>query len=628
MNLDRFSFILGVTGHIDLIPEETPVLIEKTREVLKSLQRVLPQSPIAVLTALADGADQLAAQEAVKLGFPIIALIPMPYAEYRKTIRNQEVFNALWTQTSLRLELPLGEFSAADTNSQEERDKQQYAMLGAVLTRYCHLLLAYWDSSDPWEKRDDSSRHAGLGGTAHVIHMMQTGRMSKDIQKIPFYGWLDRKSLTGYQGRPVIHATCNRVRTGKVSTNDPGTLRVFMPGHEAPQGPSTLAEVEKLFSVQQEWRDLDLANRDISSSKLAPADLDKCAGYLMSDSQVQTLPNDGKGATALRGLFATCDAMALINQSKILKSQIAMVIALPLGVFMFELYTHIFPHSVPALAGYALVLLVSLSFYISVVAKQRWQNKYQDFRALAEALRVQLYWAVGGIADPVIDRYLNNHSGALRWLRSALRGASLHALALVLVSNRPDRELVRSGWVVDQKRYFIADTNSTAHVLPEQSQSSAGKIGHTLRAALSRVPAKPPGGKAEFHELCYLAFKSRATVAYSLVILATLGLFVPELMHLLHDDPALKYWAVSIAVLSAIAAALTIFAEQRAFEDHAHEYARMGQLFALAERKLNEAGTDEKFQSIMRELGEEALAENASWLLLHRKRPIEVIKGG
>ena len=40
-----------------------------------------------------------------------------------------------------------------------------------------------------------------------------------------------------------------------------------------------------------------------------------------------------------------------------------------------------------------------------------WQNRFQDYRALAEGLRVQLYWAIGALPAAVPDYYLRKQVG-------------------------------------------------------------------------------------------------------------------------------------------------------------------------------------------------------------------------
>ena len=112
-----------------------------------------------VLTALADGADQLVADEASKLGIKIIAVAPMPVERYRETINDRDEFNRHWENAALRLVLP-------DVPGDEDNfNVRQYEQLGVLLGRRSHLLLAIWDGEGP----------SGDGGTGAVARMRLMG---------------------------------------------------------------------------------------------------------------------------------------------------------------------------------------------------------------------------------------------------------------------------------------------------------------------------------------------------------------------------------------------------------------------------------------------------------------------
>ncbi len=87
---------------------------------------------------------------------------------------------------------------------------------------------------------------------------------------------------------------------------------------------------------------------------------------------------------------------------------------------------------------------------IRAFRRREWQNRFQDYRALAEAMRVQLFW--GLVAPPIAasDNYLRKQSGDLGWIRLALRGPALWAAALALTLEGPQCEIVRRGWIKDQ----------------------------------------------------------------------------------------------------------------------------------------------------------------------------------
>jgi hypothetical protein len=77
------------------------------------------------------------------------------------------------------------------------------------------------------------------------------------------------------------------------------------------------------------------------------------------------------------------------------------------------------------------------------------------------------------------------------------------------------------------------------------------------------------------------------------------------------------------AMSPALAAFFTLWVELRAYEAQADNYRLMGRIFLRARRAAEKAPDDETFKAVVRDLGREALAENAEWLVDHRRRKIE-----
>ena len=90
---DRLPLIIGVTGHRDLRDEDLVQLRQEVDAVIRKLQSdyLIPrhgsqksETPIIVLSALAEGADRLVAKVALEAGAKLIAPLPMPRDEYRR----------------------------------------------------------------------------------------------------------------------------------------------------------------------------------------------------------------------------------------------------------------------------------------------------------------------------------------------------------------------------------------------------------------------------------------------------------------------------------------------------------------------------------------------------------------
>src|SRR5262249_48623119 len=91
------------------------------------------------------------------------------------------------------------------------------------------------------------------------------------------------------------------------------------------------------------------------------------------------------------------------------------------------------------------------------------------------------------------------------------------------------------------------------------------------------------------------------------------------------DHPLL----VSMTLTLVVAGFLHLYAKTLSIAEHARQYGRMSLFFDIAEQRARawlDAGQTAQFQALTRELGQEALAENGAWVLLHReRRPEQVV---
>ena len=155
--------IVAVTGHRDLVAEEFPGIRDRVSTFLTDLRREYPDRGVSVMSSLAEGADQLVAEEAVQLDIPLIVPLPMTRELYVKdfeTVQVREKFDLLSSRAAETYELPLTPGNTIESISEygDARD-QQYAQLGVFLCAHCHILLALWDGKD----------NDRLGGTGQVV---------------------------------------------------------------------------------------------------------------------------------------------------------------------------------------------------------------------------------------------------------------------------------------------------------------------------------------------------------------------------------------------------------------------------------------------------------------------------
>ncbi len=167
-----FVLSVGVTGHraevlaegdVDRLRErvrETLLLLADSGQALLERERdcFAPGPPtLRFVSPIADGADQIAAELAVELGWELQAILPFSREVYRASLANdaaRERFDALAAHACCLLELPGDPDDSLDA----------YIMTGRATVSHCDVLIAVWDGKPP----------RGRGGTGEVVQLALT----------------------------------------------------------------------------------------------------------------------------------------------------------------------------------------------------------------------------------------------------------------------------------------------------------------------------------------------------------------------------------------------------------------------------------------------------------------------
>src|SRR2546423_9019373 len=140
-------FMVGVSGHRDLEPEELPRLREAVTGFVRQLREQLPDTQLRMIVGMAQGADLLVAQTALALGVGVEAVLPMPLEQYAADFDPATLasLKKLLRHPDIRC-VELSSDSAGDAllHSAAQRDAM-YANLTDTLIRRSSLLLALWD---------------------------------------------------------------------------------------------------------------------------------------------------------------------------------------------------------------------------------------------------------------------------------------------------------------------------------------------------------------------------------------------------------------------------------------------------------------------------------------------------
>ncbi len=574
MEKGPLPLVVGVTGHRDLVPDDAPRIVERVRALFEELSKSYAHTPLVLMSSLAEGADRLVARTALECGVGLYAVLPMNAQAYEgdfETEASRGEFRELMRRSFNATVVGADANEDPVQHSGAGRDRR-YALSGAFLVSHSQIMIALWDG-DPDEL---------LGGTSQIVRFALQG---VPAQFLSAPSELLRANETG----AVYHIGVGR--TGK-----PKAERARPDAWIYPKDVQSRSRRGRV-SFERSLQALDRFNRDAGSSKrVSPS---KHPAPLLSPDERSRLQLDP--ATAyVWDVFGRADSMAMWCGNRTHAAMQAVFTIIAAAAIVFALFTNFHADVSDATSQrmYAVFLaLVVLAVVVAVWVKGvGLQDRFQDYRALAEGLRVEFYWRLARVRESVYDHYLARQEGELDWIRNAMRAARLHEPNGASNASEGSKreailEVVLARWAEEQERYFAGvalDEQRRANRIRLESQVCLGIAG---LAGIALAVAKMLAGRLN------------------------------------HAFP----WSVTIVTLAlAGAALLTGYAQMRAYDEHARRYERMRELFHLAGERLSallREGDLNGAKAVLVQLGREALAETCDWLLLHRERQIEVPTG-
>jgi len=561
--------VIAVTGHRDLVADEVPALRQAVRDCLTALIERYPDRRLQLLTPLAEGADQLAAEVAIELDCEVMALLPMPARSYRSDFQGEGSlanFDRLLSKMSGVIELPQVRSATSQTIAQSgsERDAQ-YAQLGVFLAAHCHLLLAIWDGKP--------SEH--IGGTADVVRFHHDQVMPGFTDSV----FAAQQMLIDDESDLVFHIVCSRDRDQGEPAEGLRPLETWWFSKDADEPRSKLmpAQHERIFARGAEF------SRDCK--RHAPL-IESSAYPLIGDDPSVHLPAHVED---IERLFCAADVLAVHYQRKVLRTlRITHALAFCMG-FSFILYADVQSERSFMIAFLAFFVLSAI--FHTIAKRREWHRKYLDYRALAEGLRVQFYWAVAGVRDEnessfVHDNFLQTQDPEVGWIRNEMRVAGLRIDARPARQDTEQLNFVLEGWIGDTK---------------------TGQLGYFANRTQKRIRW------------------NRVTEGLGVLSLLTSVLLIVGVVFIggrLPDD-----WIGPL--LAAMGALLLIYGIRQGYayalaeKELIKQYRFMLRLFSNARLRIDGADTADEKRRILRALGRAALDEHSEWLVMHRSRFVE-----
>ena len=670
-------FVVSVTGHRDLVEIEA-LKVAFNKEIDKLQQNGTENC--VLLSALATGADTLAANEALQRGWQVIAPLPLPIDEYKKDFVGDDLieFERLLAQCPHFFVGYARECDADNTSDNGPFRDRQYAFVGEFLTRHCEVLIAFWDGKES----------CGFGGTGDVVKMQREG-IPADILELRRAGTL----LDAPEGGRVIVIPSKRIRHGGAEL--PNGQQHGKVDENRFKGAKTNGQTKKhIRTRREEWSEFLESAQKVASEGL-PLDLAGTSPYL----------------TQVRDAYLRADKLACQLQAQVNRRFQTILIA---GTLFTVFISIAGAWSDSQYQGWNVApLVVSWGFLFLAWAlvqrekKSRASNRHQDYRALAEAWRIMFFWRAVGIDDPIDVCYLRSQRGELDWIRQALRVSDLKWRAKYPhpPTNRNPTcpksieaastafQQTFEQWICDQSSYFdrkfpkdrkyltslrnwswaLLIFGLCARAVDIAAQMRLGEAGSTIGAQLWQfaityanadaltsplVPAvlslvhmnswpiatekntDEQGGAtlAETNKRRQLrewfvrqkAVWTFIAIAVALLMTCVFASFLVGYVPDTQRHPLLSVVATMAFFLPAIVFA---YAEFKALPEHIRLYERMYRVFQQASKLLkdikaggnwNTLEAQQKARRIYRELGREALHENSEWLLIHRERPLDI----
>jgi hypothetical protein len=146
------TFVFGVSGHRDALVEDLPELTRRVQTVFDRYRLAHPNTVFELLSPLAEGADRIAAEVALRAGLQLVVPLPMAQTDYEQDFAANESLQDFRRLLAAAASV----FEVNSSNSQDRPSK--YAAVGDYIARRCHVLILLWDGQD----------NEKVGGTAWV----------------------------------------------------------------------------------------------------------------------------------------------------------------------------------------------------------------------------------------------------------------------------------------------------------------------------------------------------------------------------------------------------------------------------------------------------------------------------
>ena len=388
--LPKIPLIFGVTGHRDLRPEDREKHIKAIKNIFTKYNNEYPNTPLILISALADGADMLVASVACEMDIELHVLIPYNQGDYLNSIDDKELFHELSQKAG-------DEVKVLECEQNEDgKFTHCYQQLGEQIADSSNILIALWDGVE---------EPSNNGGTAAIVRYQRDG--------------FDENMFDSRDG-DVIHII--------------PTARVSKPNQDLDPLQKNVEYLGRLKRVgfKANLQRLDALNEDIST---------------------HTCKDQSSDYTLLQKYKKFFGDRANTNQTRYKSLMTWLIMLIGIAIIFLETM-HILSGAGELYAwgnhlilGYFAGLSAAYYIYRYKMRGDKLQNDFIYSRGFSEAIRVQSAWNDSsiGLEKKVSSYYLRAEPNSLAWMRIALKN-----IAYMDSSSYQSA----ADWIEEQTAYF------------------------------------------------------------------------------------------------------------------------------------------------------------------------------
>ncbi|MCM1546606.1 MAG: DUF4231 domain-containing protein [Clostridiales bacterium] len=586
---NKIPVVVGVTGHRNIVEEDKPAIKAQVIESLNEIKSLCKgkdgaDTPVIMLNAFAQGADMLCAEAALGMGIDVYAVLPCEEERYVESFDDEKDRGKL----SGFLARCKRKFVAPDTERNKEwltaaesmdDESYEYRQLGIYIAEHSHILIALWDGKPPKVRY-------GCGTVEVINFALEDKFLDKDRLFKP--GMINDSAVVWIKSR----------RQGDGDVAD--IKRKWLISGLAEDGGESYGDYRVTDNPPEFLRDMIKKTVDYN---LQEAEI--------PDDAIKLWKNVGELDGYRRNLryhYAKADNLSYNkNQTKYNLFVLLLAIIGTVVACTFLIYDDaalpfmIFPCTA------AIGLIIWLTVYGN---RKGYQKNYIQYRALAEALRIQFYMSMctgGQSALPnVCELYSWSQKTDMIWIEKAIQ-------ALAVVSETEELNI---------------DATDVIEVWIGNSEKPTGQLKyHTRKKAGNRRQAEKYEKLSQFSliaTVCIYFIIFTAEVAACIFKACNAGWFWEG--EIFAGMPWRSFAAIVLGIATAASLLFSSYWGKLSFDRKADDNEKMSKFYASAYARWQEVRNypGEAIEKFVKEVAREEIVENGIWCSYVNENRLEI----